>query len=259
MRGVLAAAGVAAVVTVVAAAAPTGPATSEAAGTQASERALTKNQKVAFIALDAHKSAIKRFSTFVSQRAAVRNTLRGRIQCLVDRIVTGGTYFADYDALPSGTQMAVAVAAQLTYWYGYLYKAMPRRGKYSAGAIKGIYLSAAKRARKLNPDITGERIIRGLQAQVDRINAYRKFPSLQACAVIDDWGMNGYDLPRLDPFIDAYSVLGVIVTGADYQDRFSLAIVSMKAVPGIEDSEANDFSDEIVYDVFSAIAETIVN
>ena len=245
---------------VVAAAAPIGPATSEAAGaTRVSERALTKNQKVALIALDAHKAAIKRFSTFASQRAAVRNTLRNRIQCLVDRIVTGGTYFADYDALPNDTQMVVGVVAQLTYWYGYLYKAMPRKGRFSAGAIKRIYLSAAKRARKLNPDITGERIIRGLQAQVDRINAHRKFPSLQACAVIDDWGMNGYDLDRLDPFFDAYSVLGVIINGADYQDRFSLAIVSMKAVPGIEDSEANDFSDEIVYDVFSAIAETVIN
>lgn len=229
-----------------------------AAQSSSTPRALTKNQRIALIALDAHKAAVKRFGIFFSQKAAVRNTLKNRIQCVVDRIGDSGIYFSNLSGLPNETQVAVALASQLGGWYGYLYKAMPKKGRFSARATKEIYLAAASRARKLNPDITGERIIRGLRAQADRIDVYRKFPRIRACAVLDDWGTNGYDLDRLAPLIDAFTVMGLLVQASDYQSRLSLAVNTMTTIPGIQSSEAQGFGNELIDDAFETIASTIL-
>ena len=222
-------------------------------------RALTKNQKIALIALDAHEAASKRFGVLIGQKAAVRNTLRNRIQCLVDRIDDGGSYFSNFNSLPSETQMAVAFSSQLGGWSGYLYKAMPKKGRFSAGTFKGIYLTAARRARQLNPDITGERIIRGLRAQAERIDVYRKFPSIRACAVLDDWAMNGYDLDRLAPLIDALTVIGLLVQSSGYQSRLSLAVSTMATIPGVQSSEAQRFGNELIDNTLETILSTIIS
>jgi hypothetical protein len=229
-----------------------------AAEVSSTPRALTKNQKIALGAIDAHKAARSRYAAFLSGRPAAIQGITGRLTCIIERVLTGGTYYATFNALPNNTQMQVLMPVQWSYWYGYMYRLMPpKKGRFSARAIKGIYLAAIAKARALNPDITGERIIRGLRAQVDRIDVYRSLPKLQACAVFDDWADNGYDLDRLDPLANAFSVIALKMEAANTSSRLTAAIAAMNTVPGITSSEATDFSEELIYDSFYAISQPL--
>ena len=222
------------------------------------QRALTKNQRIALSAIDAHQTALTRYATFLSGRPAAVEGITDRLTCVIERVLQGGLYYATFDALPSSTQMQVLLPVQWSYWYGHMYRLLPpKKGRFSARAIKGIYLDAIARARALNPDITGERIIRGLRAQVDRIDVYRSLPKVQACAVFDDWAANGYDLDRLDPLADAYSLIALKVEAANTSGRLTAAIAAMSSVPGINSGEANEFSQELVYDSFVAISQPL--
>lgn len=238
-----------------------GSAIAESGSTQSSAtpRALTKNQKIALIALDAHKAALARYANFLSSRPVAIQRVTNRIQCVIDRVVQGGSYFSTFDALPDLTKQQVFVPIQFEYWYGFMYKLLPpKKGKYSSRAIKGLFLDAANKARAMNPDLTGERIIRGLRAQANRIDMYRSFPDVQACAVFDNWASNGYDLDRLDPLINQYGVIVLKIQAVDASSRISAAIAAMKTVPDIGASEADGFSEELVNDAFYALAQPLI-
>jgi len=222
------------------------------------QRALTKNQKIALGAIDAHKAARSRYASFLSGRPAAIQGITGRVTCIIERVLTGGTYYSTFNGLPNNTQMQVLMPVSWSYWYGYMYRLMPpKKGRFSARAIKGIYLDAIAKARALNPDITGERIIRGLRAQADRIDVYRTLPKVQPCAVFDDWAANGYDLDRLDPLANAFSVIALKIEAANTSSRVTAAIAAMVSVPGISSSEAGEFNEELIYDSFLAISQPL--
>lgn len=217
-------------------------------------RALTKNQKISLLALDAHKAAVNRYSNFLATKPAKVSAIASRIKCVVDRIFENGTYASNFGTQDPLDQQRVFFALQYSYWFGYMHRILPRtKGKYSARAIKGIFSAAANSAAKLKPDITGERIVRGLRAQVALIDLYRGFPDIRACAVIDTWATNGFDLGYLGPFTDLYTVLVLKLNGSTAQERVTAAVAALKTVPGITSSEANEFNSKLVDDPFQAI------
>lgn len=226
---------------------------------ESSSRALTKNQRIALSAIDAHEAAISRFANFLSSRPARVESIRSRIECIAERIISGGIYHSVFDSLPPATQQAIAYPMQYAYWYGYMFRILPRsKGRFSARAIKGIYANALERARKLNPDLTGERIIRGLRAQVDLIDLYRGIRDIRVCAVLDDWGTNGYDLDRLEPITSRSNGILLKIQASKTDTRIMAAVAAMQTVPGITSGDTGTFNDLLVEDVFLTIAQSVI-
>lgn len=232
---------------------------SDGAASESATRALTKNQRIALIALDAHQAAVGRYANYLSSHPAKVASIGSRIKCVVDRIIAGGIYYTNFNSLPDYTKMEVAFTLQYSYWYGHMFRIMPEaKGKFSARAFKSIFLSAADRARKLKPDIKGERIIRGLRAQADLITTYRGFKDVRMCAVLDDWGTNGFDLDRLDPLTSQYAVIMLKLQASNAEARIDSAITALQTVPGVAPSEASGFNDLVPEDSFQMIAQTFI-
>ncbi|MFM8526860.1 MAG: hypothetical protein ACKOBH_01880, partial [bacterium] len=105
--------------------------------------------------------------------------------------------------------------------------------------------------------ITGNRIIRGLRAKADRVSMFRSMPKIKACAVLDDWGMNGFDLDWLDPVTNQASVVSLKLEASNSTPRINSAIAAMKTVPGIDANEAQGFDKELVEDAYLAIGQLL--
>lgn len=222
-------------------------------------RALTKDQRITLSALSAHNRAINRYTGFVSNRPVAIQTIKDKFQCIIDRLGQTGTYISNFNSLPDNVQAQVFIPIQASYFFGTMFKFMPpKRGKSSARTIKGIYIAAARRARKLDPGITGERVIRGLRAQADRIDLYRSMPIVRACTVLDDWAANGFDLDLLDPLTDQYAAIALKLEASNTDPRIDAAIAAMKTVPGIDAAEAQEFDRALIEKAFNTILQPLV-
>ena len=253
MRGVLAA-----VIVGLALIAPSGALASESDPAPVTARALTKDQRITLSALSAHNRAINRYTGFVSTRPAAIQTIKNRFQCVIDRLGPTGTYISNFNSLPENVRVQVFIPIQASYLFGTMFKFMPpKRGKFSAQATKSIYLAAARRARKLDPGITGERVIRGLRAQADRIDLYRSLPTVRACTVLDDWATNGFDLDLLDPLTDQSAVIALKFEASNTDPRIDAAIAAMKTVPGIDAAEAQEFDRALIDRAYLTILQPL--
>lgn len=250
-RVVLAAGAIAATLAVWVPAAPA--ATVHRDGPAAQAAGLTKNQKVALGAIDALEAAKDGYKAYLRKRPTLRAAVKARVDCLAERFTT---YSAQFGALGDDA-VKVQLGATYTYWSAHTYKLIPRSGKkFSIKSVKRIFIRAAKRLSKLNPDLAGVRIIRGLRAQVDAIEAWRRMPSPDACQVITQWASSGFDNAKLAPLLSAFQGVAFELSQAAFVTRIEQAIEQMKLVPGITDDEAEEFSvtQGLTYDTFVGLS-----